>query len=148
MDDFVEVAFAQAEESCAIYLAVAADPVMQRRTETSAVGVDPPLLGLIFSVYEYGLRVPVRFFARKVIAALKNEYTFARWREPLRERRAAGSASNYDQIIMHNKWCSGGAEALRRTNSGRALLLHSELKLLATLGIHPEPVLLRNLFSG
>src|SRR5271170_2744530 len=100
MDDPVEVARTQAKERRAVDLAVAADPVMKRRTETVPVFAGPRLVRLIFAVDKDRLRAPICFFAGKVFAAFEDENLISGRREPLRERGAARAAADYDQIIL------------------------------------------------
>jgi hypothetical protein len=90
MDNFLEITLAQPEECGAINLTVAADPIMKRRTEASAAGVDPPLFGLISAVYEDSLRAPVGLLPRKIIAALKDENALACCCESLGKRGPPG----------------------------------------------------------
>lgn len=100
MNDLVEITLAQPEERRAINLAVAADPMMQRRTEASSAGVDPGLFGLIFSLHEDGLRTPVRLLPRKIIAAIEDEDALAGRSQLLCKRGAPWAAADHDQVIM------------------------------------------------
>jgi hypothetical protein len=62
--DLIEISFAQAKQRGTIDFGIAADKIMQARTETFAISPEPPLLSLIGTVDEHGLRIPVGGGAR------------------------------------------------------------------------------------
>ena len=77
MLDLVKIALAQPEKCGAVDLGVAADIVVERRTEGLAAGVGPGLGRLVFAVDEDGLGAPVRLLARQIAAAFEDQNPFA-----------------------------------------------------------------------
>ena len=71
MVDLAEILGAQAEQSGAIELRVAAHVVLDARMELLALGVEPGLVGAVLRLDEDRVRVPVLPLARQVAAALQ-----------------------------------------------------------------------------
>jgi len=65
---FAKIAFAQAEQSGAVDLRVAADEVMQPGMKCAAVAAVPRFLRLVGRIDEDGLGIPVVSGARQVTA--------------------------------------------------------------------------------
>src|SRR6266700_729008 len=64
-----------------------------------AVLVAPGLVRLVALAGEDGLAAPVLPLARQIVAPLEDQDALARWREPVGERAASGTASDDDDIV-------------------------------------------------
>ena len=99
VDDLVEIALTQPEQRRSIHLGISADEIMELRAESAPLGVDPCLGGLVSAVDEDGLRAPVRFLARQIVAAFEDQDALSGRGKRLSKRSAAGSAADDDHII-------------------------------------------------
>ena len=98
--DLAEVTLTQSEQRRAVHLRVAANVVVQRRTEAVALGVGPGLVCLVDGVNEHRLCAPVQFAAWQIVAALDDQDTFSGGRDPLRQRSTAGPRADHDQVVV------------------------------------------------
>ena len=64
-----------------------------------AVLIEPGFLGVVVGVHVDDLRVPVRFLAGNVVAALKNQDPLSGWRQVVGERSAASAGSDDDYVV-------------------------------------------------
>src|SRR5207253_10712454 len=65
-----------------------------------AVVIAPFLLGLVAAFNINHVRIPIRFFARHVIAALEQQDLLAGGRELVCQRPAAGAGANNDHVVV------------------------------------------------
>ena len=100
MDDLVEIALAQPEQRRAINLGIAADEIVELRAEGAPPRVYPCLRGLVSAVDEDGLRAPVRFLARQIVAAFEDQDALSGRGKRLSQRSAAGAASDNDHVVV------------------------------------------------
>ena len=115
----IEVVLAKAEQRRAVDLRVAADAVMQAGVKRLAVFAVPGLGGLIATVDEDLARTPVRGLARQVVAAFDDENALAFRGDSLRQRGAARSASDDDQVVVvSHPWKSPDKASCRRRRRG------------------------------
>src|SRR5215467_1936471 len=70
---FAEIFLSQAEQRRAIELCVAAYVIVRVRMKFLAILIEPGFFGVVMSVDVYDLGVPVRFLARNIVAALKDQ---------------------------------------------------------------------------
>src|SRR6202795_2780067 len=70
---FAEIFFAQTEQSSTVKLGVAAHVVVSVRMQFLAILIEPGFLGVVVGVHVENLRIPVRFLAGNIVAALKNK---------------------------------------------------------------------------
>src|SRR5437764_9779042 len=99
MPQLAKVFLAEPEQRCAVKLSVPAHVVVGVGMEVLAIFVEPRLFGVVvaFDIDELG--VPIRFFARNIVAALEDEDSFSRWRQVISERAAACSGADDDYVI-------------------------------------------------
>src|SRR6266496_521017 len=99
MPEFAKVFLAESEQRRAVKLCVPANVVVGVGMEVLAVFVDPRLFGVVVAFDIDDLRVPIRFFARNIVAALEDEDSFPRGRQVISERAAACSGTDDDYVI-------------------------------------------------
>ena len=83
MINMVKVAFAKPVQGCTIKYSIAADIIVNIGTEASAFAIFPFFLGFVTFLDEDFFGVPVLRLDWHVIAALKNQDGFSRWRKAL-----------------------------------------------------------------
>ncbi len=100
MDDLAEIALAKAQQRSAVHFGIAADEVMQCRTERVAPRVGPALVRLVCGIDEYRLRAPVLLATLEILSALEDQDPLAGRGEALSERSAARPAADHDHVVM------------------------------------------------
>src|SRR5271165_2016726 len=95
-----EIFLAQPEQSSTVKLGVAADVVVGMRMKFLAILVEPRLFGVVVGVDVDGLRIPVRFLARNVVAALKDQYSLSGRRQVIGERSPTCAGSDDDHVVV------------------------------------------------
>src|SRR6266516_4013760 len=78
MPEFAKVFLAQSEQRSAVKLRVPANVVVGVGMEVLALFVEPRLFGVVVALDIDELGVPIRFFARNIVAAFEDEDSFPR----------------------------------------------------------------------
>src|SRR5690349_18180280 len=96
---FAEIFFAQAEQRGAVKLGVAADVVVGVGMQIFAVFIKPGFFGVVVGVHVHELRIPVRLFARNVVATLENENPLSRRSQVIGEGSTTRAGSDNDYVV-------------------------------------------------
>src|SRR5689334_3373261 len=100
MNDLAEILLAKPEQRCSVEFRIAADVVIRVRAQRFAVRVLPRFLRVVLGFQHDGLRAPVVFLTRKIVAALDNEDLLAGRSQPICESAAARSAAYDDYVVV------------------------------------------------
>src|SRR5271165_1449677 len=100
MAQFAEIFLAQPEQSSTVKLGIAADVVVGMRMEFLAIPVEPRLFRVVVGVDVDDLWIPVRFLARNIVAALKDQYPLSGRRQVIGECSATRAGSDDDYVIV------------------------------------------------
>jgi hypothetical protein len=100
MGQLAEVLLPEPEERGAIELGVAADPLVGVRVQLLAGLVAPLLRGLVLPLDVDGASAPVVQLARHVVAALEHQDALAGSGQAVRERAAAGTGPDDDDVVV------------------------------------------------
>ncbi len=95
-----EILLPQPEQGCAIHLGGAADEIVRARLERLFVLVIPGVLGHVAVLHEYFRGIPIRLFARQIIAPFEDENALAGRGQSEGQRAAAGAAADDNNVVM------------------------------------------------
>ncbi len=100
MFDFTKIFFAEAKECCAVKLGVAADVIVGVWVEFLPILVAPVFRRIVPAIHIDGLRIPVRFLTRDVVATFDQEDPFAGRGQTISECASARAGADDDHVVV------------------------------------------------